>query len=331
MPGVKVLRKIQLGRETTSGTKGTINSLWRGDGVLEDARDLKFVSEDIGIIGGVGRVVEAKQLAKIQFAEAGATFEQLPIPLTASLKACHTGVADGVGSGKVFTFPFPSTGVNDFDTYSIEGGDNQQEEEGTFFFVEQIKISGKSGEPVKVSVDWLGRTVTPGTFTTSVAIPSVEDMLFGKCKLYVDPVTNTYGQTQKTMTFLGFEVTIKTGLVAVWTGDGYTYLSFAKQTEPDIKAKVTFEHDTTGVSEKLNWRNHTPRLLRVSCDGSALTTAGTYTTRKMLIDIPGTWEKFDKLGEINGNDVVAGNLNQHYNTTISDSGKIVIVNEVASV
>ena len=42
MPGVKALRKIQIGQETTAGTAVVATTIWRGEGVLQDEPRLSF-------------------------------------------------------------------------------------------------------------------------------------------------------------------------------------------------------------------------------------------------------------------------------------------------
>ena len=52
MPGIRQLRQIQLGRETTAGTAVAATPRWGGLGAMEDTREVTFPEEFIGIIGG---------------------------------------------------------------------------------------------------------------------------------------------------------------------------------------------------------------------------------------------------------------------------------------
>jgi len=93
---------------------------------------------------------------------------------------------------------------------------------------------------------------------------------------------------------------------------------------------VTFEHNSTAVAEKLNWRNQTPRLLRINCDGNALTTAGTFNNKTLRIDLAGKWEKFEKIGESDGNDIINATFRAGYDSTAAKFAEIKVVNETAS-
>ena len=70
-----------------------------------------------------------------------------------------------------------------------------------------------------------------------------------------------------------------------------------------------------------------PRKIRVLTEGSTFTTAGTaYSKKTLIIDLNGKWEKFAKIGDRNGNDILEGEFVGKYDVTSADFGKIVVVN-----
>src|SRR3989304_4623311 len=107
MAGVKLLRRIQLGRESVAGTAVASTTIWRGVGGLDDKREIKFPDENVGIIGGTDRSYISKLAGAISFESVEATFEQFPHILEAGVKLVGTGVAGGPGSGKVYAYSFP--------------------------------------------------------------------------------------------------------------------------------------------------------------------------------------------------------------------------------
>ena len=127
--GIKALRKIQLGAETTAGTAVEADTIWRGIGVITDNRETIVPDEDIGYLSGKARNYCPKLEAAISMEPVPATFEQLPIILSAGVKNVITGVTDTGGSGKVYTYTFPTTSANTITPWTIEGGDDQQAEE----------------------------------------------------------------------------------------------------------------------------------------------------------------------------------------------------------
>ena len=330
MAGIKALRKLQLGREDAAGTAEDATTVWRGEGTIEDLSPVVFVAEDVGIIGGTDRSYIPKKAATINFVPTPATYEQLPHILDAGIMRALPA-ADGAGSGWIRTYNVPETSKPTIMTYTIEGGDDQQEEEFTYGFVRDFTLEGKAGEAWNMSAVWDGRQVDTGTYTASVTIPDVEEMLFSKNLLYIDAIGAAYGTTLKSNTLLAASLKYTTGWVPVFAADGQLYFSFAKITKPEILLDVTFEHDGTAVTEIAARLTETSRKIRIKCTGATLATAGTtYSVKTMIIDLPGKWESFTPLGEQDGNDIVTGTFRSRYNITAADAGQIVIVNEVSS-
>jgi hypothetical protein len=183
-----------------------------------------------------------------------------------------------------------------------------------------------------VEANWLGRQVALNAFTGSVAIPSVEEALFGKGTIAIDAVSGTAGATVKSNTLLEASLAVKTGWIPVFTDGGATYFSFAKLTPPEVLLTATFEHDATGAANKVDWRAQTSRLVRINVPGSTLGTAGTlFSTKVLRIDLAGRWESFDKIDERDGNDIVQGVFRARYNATEALFAEIKVVNELATV
>lgn len=176
-----------------------------------------------------------------------------------------------------------------------------------------------------------GSTITMEQTFTTVSIPAIEEILFDKGKLYIDEVGGTIGTSQKSNTFLSFDLDLQTGWKGQLTGDGRLDFSFAKYTKATGTLRVTFEHEGTAVAEKAKWRAKTPRLIRVKVEGGALTVAGSvYTYKTLIIDLAGVWTEFTALENDDGNDTVTGTLKFGYDSTYASSGQIVVVNELSA-
>jgi len=324
----KTLRKIQLGAETTKGTIAAATTVWRGTGTIEDTIDVKHADEDVGYMMGVDRTYISKKEGKITL-EQEATFEQLPYVFEAGIKTV-AGDQDGTGSGYAYIYPLPTTAAQAIKTYTIEGGDDAGAEVVDYCFVTAFKLSGKGGEAVTVSADWVGQEVVPQAFTGAVALPTVYTIIFSKGYLYIDAIGSTAGTTLKSNTLLGFDLDYKTGFNPVYTASGSLSFGFDKQTQPSAELKITFEHDATSVAEKVIWRAETARKLRLKFEGAELSTASDYTYKTLIIDLCGKWSKFDKIGEQNGNDIVTGTFIGKYDVTAASAGQIVVVNELSA-
>lgn len=329
--GIKALRKIQMGREAVAGTAVVATTIWRGMGTLEDQRETVFPPEDIGYLSGVNRSYQPKLGAALSMDSIEATYEQICHVLEAGIKLVQTGAADGAGSGKIYAYPLPVTQANTTRTYTIEGGDNIAAEEMEYSFVSEFGLDGEAGKAVMLSATWYGRQISTSAFTASVALPTVEEMLFSKCVLYADSVSGTIGATTQSNTLLKASIKVVTGLIPVYTAGGQLYYSFVKQTEPEVTLSITYEHDSLSIAEKAFYVAGTARKLRLKILGSTLTTAGTaYSTKALVVDLAGKWENFSKIDEQDGNDILTGTFRARYDSTAALFASLTVVNVLTS-
>src|SRR5512146_1129189 len=151
-PGVKALRKLQFGRETTSGTVAAATTIWRGEGVIEDTLLVVYPAEDIGYLSGVDRTYVPLKGAKLSLNSTPATFEQVCHILEMGLKTA-TPVQDGAGSGYVRTYTAPTTAQNVIKSYTIEGGDDitAGQERMEYCFVTDFELAFKAGEALMLT------------------------------------------------------------------------------------------------------------------------------------------------------------------------------------
>jgi len=331
MAGIKALRKLQFGRETTSGTIAAPTFIWRGMGMIEDTREVKFPNEDVGLLGGTTRSYTPQHSGKLLVESVPATFEQFPHLLEMGIKTA-TGTVDGTtGSGYIYAYTFPTTAPNAIKTYTVEGGDNQEAEVMEYCHVTDFTLTGDERQAWTMGANITGRQVALQAFTGSVSIPDVEEMLFQKTKLYIDAIGGSWGGTLKSNTLLAAQLSVKTGMTAKFTADGNLYFSFVQTLSPEVRLRLTFEHDATSAAQKVLWRAETAGLVRLDISGSTLATPGTlYSTKKCLIDLAGKWESFKKIGDRNGNDILEGEFVARYDSDGAKFGTITVVNVLSS-
>lgn len=329
--GIKALRQIQMNREDTQGAATTDYTPWRGTGTLEDMLETVFPEEDIGIFGGVDRSYIPKTGGQIVL-EGVATFEQLPHILDAGVYAATATTDASSAFIRTWTFPEVTSDVKvstDLMTYSFLVGDNLEVESAHFGFVPEFSITGTAGEAVQVSATFQTRGVSTDTAFETVTIPTVEEILFSKGKLYIDAIGGTIGATIKSGTLLSMDLKVTTGWIAVHSADGRTDFGFIKQVQPEIVMDITFEHDGTSQAEKAAWRAGTTRLIQVKFEGTTLSDAvgGTYAVKTFIINLTGKWEKFTPLDEQDGDDIVTGTFRARYNATSASYAEFVLANE----
>jgi hypothetical protein len=316
--GIKALRKLQFGRESTAGVIQVATSIWRGEGVIEDTRSVVFPAEDVGLVSPVDRSYVPMLGAKIALASTPATFEHVQHVFEMGI-GTSTGSSDSTGTGFIYTYTMPTTTAVSstmIKAYTIEGGDNNEAEVVEYCHVEDFELSGKVNEAVMVTANINGRQAALQAFTSALSVATVEEILTNKGTVYIDAVGGTIGTTAVSNAILAFSLKVKTGLKAVQTASGNLYFSFVKGVRPDAELTLTMEHATNAAAEKVNWRAQTPRQIRMQFNGSTLATTGAvFATKALRVDMAGRWSKFSALEDDDGDDTVSGTFRVAYNST----------------
>lgn len=331
--GIKALRKVQLGRQTSFGTSVAATTIYRAPAVMQEDMQSKIKPEEnVGISAALTRQITVKKYASIKFPTHVATFQQLHHPFEGGIKAV-TAASDGVGTGKIYAYPLPYQDSNTTKFYTVEAGDNKIEEYMEDAFALEITLEGKINDTWKLSHTWGGKQSTVSSFTGSLSIPSVSEMIFNKSKLYIDNVGGTLGGTQIVNSWIGATIKITTGLKAQFTGDGNLYYSFMDFIGAKCSVDLTFLTNATTLAERVLWRSDTPRQMRILCEGNALTTPGTtYTKETFRADIAGVYSSFGPPNdESEGSNVMKATFEGGYDATAALFANFTIVDQLASV
>jgi hypothetical protein len=322
-------RKLQRGFEATPGTLVAATTIVRGSGVIKDERKPEFVSEDIGIIGGVDRTNLAWEEGSCN--EQGVvTFEQFPGILACGIKNVTSGAADGAGTGKIYDYGLPTTTPNTVKTATLESGDDAGALAMPYGYVESFHLGWEPKSSMKYSAVWKGRGVVPQAFTGALAAPVLNDVV-NMPKLYIDPVATYPATTIKASSVLGLSLDCKTGVTQVPTANNAISFDTINQQDYEILIDVTFYHNAIQIAEEAAKNAQTPRSIKILFEGPSTGTGGTaYQKLTFLMQFAGKWESFDALGGSNGNSLVTGKFRVRYNATAAAAGKFLMVAELAA-
>ena len=322
--------KVQLGRESTPGTAVAATTIWRGAfAMLEDDRERVTVEEQVGLLAPAERSYDTKLGAKLAMPGTPLTFEQVLHILEAGV-----GTVTPTGTGPyVYTYAFPTgTSVNTIKTYTIEAGNVQvpsDVHEMEYAFVTEFEFSASAGEAWEMSATWMGRQMTQTSFTGSLSLPSVEEALLPKTKLYIDASGGTIGSTQKVGVLMGASIKVSTGIQAVPVGDGNLYFVAHKFTRPEITFTLTLElEEDSGSSvvatERTAYRNNDVRLFRLDTPGSS-------SNRNFRLDWAGKYDQVGGYEDTDGNTTVQLEGHAVYSSADALFWQAVVTNNLASV
>lgn len=356
-PGRKELRSARIKAEATPGTRVSPRFLWRGpvEGI-EDQREVKHVEMHVGIFGGLDDTYIPKIAASLAIPSTEATFEQTPdLFLMAGFGTSggnRAGSAQGAsGSSVIFTLIPPSVGIPPTYSCTAEVGDLDQGSTGGFaevieyLLADEVKIEFKGGEAMMVSASLTGRqgtlTNVVGTYSNVGTLVQVEEILSGLGSFWISPIGSGFGTGAVTAgNILAGNVTFKPKWARKFPIDaGVLYFHTAVYAGMDVTGELTLEYQISGTygaagsaGQVEKWRNQQPQLLRMSWPGATISEGTTQTAKLFQVDLPVVWDAFDKLGDIDGNDIRVGKFTSKYNasTTAAGRGTVTIVRQGTS-
>lgn len=346
MPGIKSLQRIQIGKESTNGTAVTATTrLLTEGGTLDDQRVVKIPELLVGYYGGVDISFIESITAAIDIKEHTLTPEQFGYFPAGGFGGPTTGTADGTASSGykyVTTIPRDAADSVTNTSYSVEGGDNYEQQVMDYGKFVKFSVKGAQKARLTANASMIGQSVTrlsSGFTSTSLIDPN--SLIFGGSKLYIDAIGGTAGTTAVANQFMGFEINFEPMWIPKYTGEGAPdspVWSFALFVGYKISGKLTLEHDAAanGVSGLFYaFQNNTPKLMRIDCLGQAYATAGTGTVftggrRGVRFDLPIKITKAPPLEDNEGNDLRTFEFESRYNATAATAGTITVCNEVSA-
>lgn len=317
--GVTKLRKIQYGRESTPGTQAAATYIHRGEAAgIKDDSPYTLVNENVGYLMQTDRGYFGSVAASLDVPEHPATFEGILHLFEAGIKTVSPTGNGGTTTANIYTYPLLSTAgafvlvgssSNPIKPYTVEAGDNNAAYYMAFAYIEQIDLTFAPKEAVKVTCKWVGRQKLTATFTAALSPTAQEEILMLNGKLYVDDTGGTIGTTQKTGTWLGGKLSLKTGWQPIYTGEGNLYYVGIKNVGPELTGSITYEYDTTGSTAEAKFAAGTTQLVRMTFPGSALSgSGGTYSTKLFRFDAAVKYTDVEAIGSDNGDDTVTVNF-----------------------
>lgn len=218
--------------------------------------------------------------------------------------------------------------------YTFRAGDNSAAEKGAYGFCKDFEISGSGGgdsDAIMMSANFEVRQWISDAFTASLAIPSVSEFMFPEAQLAIDAVGGTLGLTTAGV-FTDFSFKYNSGIRKRYgANNSKNYDSALLRGGPEIVFTVGLPYDTIAQAQIANWRAQTAVKMRLTLNGASVTTPGTtYSKKTVLIDMPGKWESFDGLEDVEGGDIVRGTFRCKYNATAALNPRILVVNELST-
>jgi len=323
--GLKGLRRIQIGKETTFGSDHAATA--RLIGRLDMSPDYKMYRPDdteTGRLSSFERSDIVGTMAKMSF-ESDANYEQLAYLLGMSIIGGVTPTGGGSPYSWAFT-PNLST-INAPDTYTFEYGDDHQAYQSTGCFAKSLELSGQIDDVVKVKADIVGQAVAAISFTDSLANPTALNPVKADMgKLYIDSSWANLGSTAKENTLVDFSWKISEGIKPIKKLDGSLAYADRVETKRHIELDMTLGHNSVYDTLLTAFLAQSKVFVQLKFTGPAITGG----TDILVLNGCYVLDNPDSLNDQEGQDTVKVKLVSIYDPTGDKEWSVVLTNALAS-
>lgn len=297
--GTLPLTIFQAGIESSPGTAVTATRkqpMQGGTLVQHDERQMPV--EQRGSLIRNYRTFVTKEYVELTGMPAYPTFEDLPWFLNHfahstwnnALPDTKNGVPTNVTARK-YSFA-PAIGSDSLVTTTWEVGDQTQAYQVPFAVGAKMELGWSVGQPMTMTVDYLGKKATPVAFTSNLSDRVTEDINGALAAVYVD--STTIGSTPVT-NVLDFKVTLDNHFTQFWALTGTinpqdVYRSESRSLVVEITAAfvnttefLAFQTNTSGLG--------TERKIRLQVTGSAIAGSVPAVSRTFNLDFYGYWQE----------------------------------------
>jgi len=286
--------KLQMAPETTPGTFVPATGVLDGEGRLSDGRQLERRAANTGRYGPRMMSRRVGRGGSISPYASDASFEEIETVLSAAVSEPVNRPQDG--SGYVREYIMPLAENLPIQTYSAEYVTDSFSLKAAHCYVTSFQITGRVGEPLKLSATWSTGIVTrlnDADISSANIFGGNEDILFDCGQLWIDDTGATIGSTEWSNKHMSFDLTVNTGNRAVETQDCDRRLGRMVRDEKKISATLKLmidNEDDTGATARDESEEIKIKQFKLAFYGSKLTTAGTRTTKAFEIEGAGVFQ-----------------------------------------
>ncbi len=333
--GIRALRRINIGKESTPGTATTASAKLIGTlGMKLDQKFYRPSDLETGRLSSYERSNVVGEQATLPF-ESDANYEQLGYIF--GMGICGSVAASTTGIVVTRTYCPALTSSNSVDTYLFEYGDDVQAFKSPFVFATNLEISGTLDDAVKVKANLVGQYVATTTFTattSAIAPTTLSPVITGTGKIYTGTTWATMitisTQASATLVDFSWKVVGATGdgITPVKYADGNIYFTDRAEKKRHVELNMTMAFNSTAVDF---WSAYiaspqTVKFVEIAFQGAAISSG--YNALKL--DGAYVIDTYDTLTEREGQDIVKVKLLSQYDATSGKDWQAVLVNSISA-
>lgn len=326
--GLAALKRIQGGKESTSGTAVAATQKWMGvsAGHALGDREVRQPEEDRGNLSLAFRSYIPTFLWQDTL-RGSVTYEDAIIPLAMAIKNGITPTTVDT-SARLWTFTPNLTAATAPETFTVEIGDDTQCYEAQYVFATGLEFTGAIEEEVQMNVPIVGRQLSTSTFTAALSDRAVESALANKTLLYMDDTGGTIGTTVKSGMLMDWRWRLPAYFVIKRQMDGNQFFTSHSQVRLRPELELTFEFVAGVATLRTKYTGETRQLVRLKTTGNQV---GAVSALKTL-QIDGAYKitALDTLDERNGASIVRMTLMGEYDATWGKLLELQVQNSIST-
>jgi len=160
--------------------------------------------------------------------------------------------------------------ANGVDTFTIEYGDDTQAYESEFVVGTKLTIEGQPNQPIKRTLELLGRQRTDTTFTGALTYSSGSSMQrspFNLAEIYIDTTGASLGTTQKQGLLKAFTFEYESGFTPRFAADGQLYFYQLDEERKAPRLTLTYARGSDCDAERTKYEANTTTFIELQLVG----------------------------------------------------------------
>lgn len=326
---------MQIGKETTKGTRVAATKKLVGQGYLTEEIDRYYSNYPRGVRGTVGGDGVAIRKGTRWTWETELNAEEILWPLHMGLKG---GITASGTTAKTWTFSPELTGAPTLTSATIEciqsdGSTNHIVTEAGYALVDTLKLDWAMNQVGKMSWSGFARARQSDTPTGSLTpYSSREELVTPLLAVYADTSWAGLGGTALAGVVRSASAEFAFGNAPDYTFDQRSDLDFSqhKYGPVGLKLNLTMELNATGASEFANWRAGTRRFVRLSQVGSVAEAGTPDILKEVRVDASCRISAAPQFSDDGDFRLVSLQMDAVYDATASKIFEVTAVNLLAS-
>lgn len=279
---LEALRRIQIGKESTDGTKVAATAKLLGSLTMSPRQEKLTPVDERNSLAEFNRQLILSQGCDLRY-EGAISYDQLIVFLSMGLKGGVAGAQVGSSGAYVWTYTPNLTAKNAPDAYTFEYGDDEQEWESGFVVARSLEWSFSMGEAINLTADMFGQFPAKSTFTAGLTDKAVEEIVANTMRVYIDGAWSSLGTTQRTALVTGGTIRLTTGFDPVYYADGSKEFAAIVEKKRHLEIDLDMITGSNFEVEYDAWAADTLRAVSLTTTGSTASGGHPYSFRVDMI------------------------------------------------